>query len=305
MLLVSLVIFAIMRIIPGDPALLVLIGEEGEGTFTQDEYDEVARQLGTDRSLHVQYGRWMWGVIRGDFGDSFFYHDVTVADELKSRFPTTLELTVISILISFVVAVPLGVLSAVKQDTFLDYGAKVLTISGVALPTFWVAILVVFSLARLFNWLPPLGYAKLWEDPFTNLQQMIFPALVLAFYNTAFTARVTRSSMLEVLREDYIQTARSKGLIEFVIVFRHALKNAFLPVITVSGWQFSRLLGGAVLVEVIFLVPGLGRLLIESVLRRDLEIVQGVILVTAAMVLVVNLAVDLFYGWLNPRIRYD
>ena len=304
LLIVSFVIFGVMRVIPGDPALLVLVGDEGEGSYTQEEYDAVKAKLGLDKPLIEQYFRWIWRVLKLDFGASFFYHNVTVADELKSRLPVTGQLAVMAVLLSFVVAVPLGVLSAVKQDTWFDYAAKVVTISGVALPTFWVGILTVFILARWFGYLPPLGYADLWENPWTNLQQMIFPSLALAFNNMAFTARVTRSSMLEVLREDYIRTARSKGLVEMVVVFRHALKNAFLPVITVSAWQFSRLIGGAVLIEVIFLVPGVGRLLIESVLRRDLDFVQSIILVTAGLVLVVNLTVDLAYGWLNPRVRY-
>ena len=304
LIIVSFVIFGVMRIIPGDPALLVLVGDEGEGSYTQEEYDAVKRKLGLDKPLVEQYVRWIWRVLKLDFGASFFYHNVTVADELKSRTPITGQLAIMAVLLSFIIAVPLGGLSAVKQDTWFDYVAKVVTISGVALPTFWVGILMVFFLARVFDYLPPLGYVDLWENPWTNLQQMIFPSLALAFNNMAFTARVTRSSMLEVLREDYIRTARAKGLVEMVVVFRHALKNAFLPVITVSAWQFSRLIGGAVLIEVIFQVPGVGRLLIESVLRRDLEFVQSIILVTAGAVLVVNLTVDLFYGWLNPRVRY-
>jgi peptide/nickel transport system permease protein len=304
LVMVSFVIFGVMRIIPGDPALLVLVGDQGEGSYTQEEYDAVKARLGLDKSLGEQYGRWMWRVIKLDFGASFFYYNVTVADELKVRIPITGQLAIMAMLMSFVIAVPLGVLSAVKQDTWFDYVAKVVTISGVALPTFWVGILMVFFLSRYFDYLPPLGYVDLWENPWVNLQQMIFPALALAFNNTAFTARVTRSSMLEVLREDYIRTARSKGLVEMAVVFRHALKNAFLPVITVSAWQFSRLIGGAVLIEVIFQVPGVGRLLIESTLRRDLDFVQSIILVTAGLVLMVNLTTDLAYGWLNPRVRY-
>ncbi len=284
--------------------MLVLVGDQGEGSYTQEEYDEVKHRLGLDRPLFQQYLHWVWRVIKLDFGASFFYHNLTVADELKERIPVTAQLAVMAVVMSFIVAVPLGVLSAVRQDTWFDYVSKAITISGVAMPTFWVGILIVFVLARFFDYLPPLGYADLWENPWNNLQQIIFPALALAFNNMAFTARVTRSSMLEVLREDYIRTARSKGLVEMIVVFRHALKNAFLPVITVSAWQFSRLIGGAVIIEVIFLVPGVGRLLIESVLRRDLDFVQSIILVTACLVLIVNLVTDLCYGWLNPRVRY-
>ncbi len=200
--------------------MLVLVGDQGEGSYTQEEYDEVKHRLGLDRPLFQQYLHWVWRVIKLDFGASFFYHNLTVADELKERIPVTAQLAVMAVVMSFIVAVPLGVLSAVRQDTWFDYVSKAITISGVAMPTFWVGILIVFVLARFFDYLPPLGYADLWENPWNNLQQMIFPALALAFNNMAFTARVTRSSMLEVLREDYIRTARSKGLVEMSVVFR-------------------------------------------------------------------------------------
>ena len=305
LVLVSIIIFAVMRIVPGDPALLILAGTEGEGEYTERQLHELRVSLGTDKPIYTQYGKWIWGVVRGDFGESFWYRGVPVMDEIKNRFPITFELAVLSILISFILSVPIGVITAVKIDKWPDHLGKVFTISGVALPTFWVAILVVFVLARFFNWLPPLNYSNLWEDPVSNLQQLIFPALTLGFNNTAFQARVTRSSMLEVLREDYIRTARAKGLGESLVLFRHALKNAFLPVITVSGWQFSRLLGGAVLVEIIFLVPGTGQLLVDSVAVRDFNVIQALIFLAAFMVLTINLIVDLMYGWLNPKVRYS
>ncbi len=305
LVLVSIIIFAVMRIVPGDPALLILAGTEGEGEYTERQLHELRVSLGTDKPIYTQYGKWIWGVVRGDFGESFWYRGVPVMDEIKNRFPITFELAVLSILISFILSVPIGVITAVKIDQWPDHLGKVFTISGVALPTFWVAILVVFVLARFFNWLPPLNYSNLWEDPVANLQQLIFPALTLGFNNTAFQARVTRSSMLEVLREDYIRTARAKGLGESLVLFRHALKNAFLPVITVSGWQFSRLLGGAVLVEIIFLVPGTGQLLVDSVAVRDFNVIQALIFLAAFMVLTINLIVDLMYGWLNPKVRYS
>ena len=301
--LVSLVIFFIMRIIPGDLALMILAGPTGEGNYTQEDLERVQAMIGTDQRLHIQYLKWAGGVFQGDFGQIFFYN-VAVIDELKTRVPVTLELTVLAILIAFVVSVPLGVISAVKQDTWADYGAKLFTVAGVALPTFWVGILLVLFLSRVFGWLPPLGYAKLWEDPLKNLQQLIFPALALGYYNMAFTARITRSSMLEVLRDDYIRTARSKGLHEMMVIGRHALKNALMPVIAVSGWQFSRLLGGAVLIEIIFTVPGMGHMLVDSILHRDFNAVQAVILLVAAFVLFLNLLVDVINGWLDPRVRY-
>ena len=304
LLLVSVLVFILMRIVPGDPALLILIGtEDGSGTYTQEELDKVRHEIGTDRPLVVQYGSWIWGLARGDLGQSV-WDGTPVVDELKKRLPVTLELAVLSMIIATVIAIPLGVISAVKQDTWIDYAVKVYTVLGVAAPTFWIGILTIMALAFWFNWLPPLDYADLWEDPLKNLQQLIFPAIALAFFNMAFIARVTRSSMLEVLREDYIRTARSKGLAERVVIIRHALKNAFLPVITVSGWQFGRLIAGTVIIESIFLVPGMGRLLILSVIHRDFTMVQAITMIVTVMVLMTNLLVDTLYAWLDPRIRY-
>ena len=302
-LLVTVIVFALIRVIPSDPALLVLVGPTGEGSFTEEQLREMQRRLGTDRPVHEQYGVWMWGVVRGDLGDSIFYERPVVL-QLKEAVPVTLELAVLGMLLSFFVAVPLGVVAAIKQDTFVDHLAGLISFTGIGIPTFVVGVLMIYLLVTLFGWLPPLGYANLWEDPGKNLQQMIFPALALAFYNLAFTARVTRSAMLEVLREDYIRTARSKGLAERVVIFLHGLKNACLPVITVSGWQLARLMGGTVIIESIFLVPGMGRLLVESIFQRDYPLIQVEVLVIAAMILFVNLLVDIGYGLLDPRIRY-
>jgi peptide/nickel transport system permease protein len=296
-------VFVLLRLIPGDPAMVKLVGETGEAKFTQEQLAEMRAKLGTDRPFYVQYGDWVWGMLRLDFGESLFFEE-PVAKDLAAKFPITLELTVLALLIATLIAVPLGMLSAIKQDTPADYVARIITISGVALPNFWVGILIVYFLVLLFSWMPPLGYANVWEEPATNLKQLIFPALALGFYNMAFTARVTRSSMLEVYREDYIRTARSKGLAERVVVFRHALKNALLPMATVSGYEFGRLLAGTVVIENIFMVPGMGKLLIDSVLHRDYTTVQAIVVVTTVSVLILNLVLDVIYGWLNPRIRF-
>ena len=302
--LVTLLVFLLMRVLPGDPALLALAGPEGEGSFSQEDLESLRQKLGTDRPVHVQYVTWMLDLLQGDLGESFYYRGVPVIDELKSRVPVTVELAILAIALSFLVSIPLGVLSALYLDRWPDYLIKIFTIGGVSLPTFWVGIIIIFSLVWVFDWLPQIGYVPLWEDPLTNLKQFMFPALALGYHNSAYAARVTRSSMLEVLGEDYIRTARSKGLTESVVVFRHALKNAFLPVITITGASFAGLLGGTVIIEIIFTLPGLGNLLIDSILRQDYMIVQAVILTTALVVVVLNLLVDLTYGWLNPRIRY-
>lgn len=301
-LLVTILVFVILRMIPGDPAM-VLLGGEDDANFSLADLEEVRERLGTNRPIVVQYGDWVWRMFQLDFGTSFFY-DTPIYDDLAKRFPITLELTILALILANIVAIPLGVISALKQDTLADYAARIITISGIALPNFWIGIMMIFFLVLVFGWFPPLGYVDLWDDPAKNLQQLIFPALALGFANMAFIARVTRSAMLDVLREDYIRTARSKGLGESLIIYRHALKNALLPVVTVSGYEFGRLLGGTVVIEVIFLVPGMGRLLIDAISHRDFPMVQGIIVLITLMVLLLNMAMDLMYAWLNPRIRY-
>jgi peptide/nickel transport system permease protein len=304
LLIATILVFALFWIVPGDPALTILAGGEGDsGTVSAEQLEQLRQALGLDRPIYVQYASWLWNVLRGDLGTSLWYK-TPVWEQLKDRFLVTMELAIMAILLAFGVAVPLGITSAVKQDTGFDYLSRVLSTIGIALPTFWLGILMVYTLATFFQWLPPLGYATLWDDPLTNLQQLIFPALTLAFADLAFTARVTRSSMLEVMREDYLRTARAKGLMEILVVGRHALKNALLPVVTVSGYQFARLLGGVIIVESIFVVPGMGTLLIDSIVHRDFIVIQAVVLLIAAVVLVLNLMIDLLYGVLDPRIRY-
>ena len=301
-LLVSLLVFLVMWIVPGDAAIAILAAE-GQGSFTDKDLEILREDLGLDRPVYVQYGDWLWGLARGDLGDSLYYR-IPVLDDIRSRFFVTLEMAIIAIVIAALLAVPIGVLSAVKQDTFLDYAIRMFTLSGIALPSFWVGLLIVAALSYWFNWLPRLGYVNLWENPLANLEQLIFPALALAFTELAFSARITRSTMLEVMREDYMRTARAKGLSEMVVVGRHALKNALLPVITVSGWQLGRLLGGAVVIERIFVVPGIGNYLIDAVNHRDYTVIQALMMLAAILILVINFFIDLLYGWLDPRIRY-
>ena len=301
-LLVSLLVFLVMWIVPGDAAIAILAAE-GQGSFTDKDLEILREDLGLDRPVYVQYGDWLWGLAQGDLGDSLYYR-IPVLDDIRSRFFVTLEMSIIAIVIAALLAVPIGVLSAVKQDTFLDYAIRMFTLSGIALPSFWVGLLIVAALSYWFNWLPRLGYVNFWENPLANLEQLIFPALALAFTELAFSARITRSTMLEVMREDYMRTARAKGLSEMVVVGRHALKNALLPVITVSGWQLGRLLGGAVVIERIFVVPGIGNYLIDAVNHRDYTVIQALMMLAAILILVINFFIDLLYGWLDPRIRY-
>ena len=300
-LLITIIVFVVMRLIPGDACLAIL--SDGEATFTQEELADCRAELDLDKPLVVQYFDWVGGAVQGDFCDSLWFK-APVMVELKERIPVTVELTVVAMLIAVVFAVPLGILSAIKPESPIDYVARVFTLIGIALPTFMVAIFFILFLVAVFDWLPPLGYQPLWVDPRANLQQMIFPALALAIYEMAFVARVTRSAMMEIIREDYMRTARSKGLSETVVVLRHGLKNALLPVLTTSGWIFARLFGGTVIIETIFLVPGMGRILIEAIFQRDYTMIQAEIVIIAAFIVTINLVVDLLYGVLDPRIRY-
>ena len=302
LLLMTILVFVVMRIIPGDPAIALLEGDGG-GSYTAEDVERLRAKLGTDQNLVIQYVDWLGGILHGDFGDSYWFN-ASVMSELGDRMPRTLELALLAITLSVLFSVPMGILSAIKPDSCLDLGARMFTIVGIAIPNFLMAILMILFLLVVFNWLPPLGYVELWENPIRNLQQMIFPALALAIYDMAFIARVTRSAMMEVLREDYMRTARAKGLSERVVLVRHGLKNAFLPILTISGWQFARLFEGAVIIETIFLVPGVGRILIEAIFHRDFPMIQAVIVVIGTGVLLINLVVDLLYGWLDPRIRY-
>ncbi len=301
-LLVSIIVFTVMRLLPGDPALVIL--SEGDASFTQEELDDLRKQLGTDRPIPVQYLEWIGGLVQGDLGTSIWRSGQPVTKLVGERIPRTLELAVLAILIAVVFAVPLGVISAIKPDSFIDYIARVITLVGISIPTFFAGLLVVLLLSRGFGWLPPLGFDDIWEDPWNNIKQMFLPALALGFYDMAFIARVTRSSMMEIIREDYMRTARAKGLAERIVLVRHGLKNAVLPILTISGWQFGRLFGGTVIIESIFKVPGIGTLLIETVFQRDFPTIQAIIIVIAVSIVIINLLVDLLYGLLDPRIRY-
>lgn len=299
--LVSVIIFVIIRVVPGDPALAIL----GESQYTMEEYLSIRAMMGLDKPIFVQYWDWISGImLRFDFGQAI-RNNVPVAAELKNRFPLSMEIAVLTMLISLSIALPVGVFSALKQDTWGDYLARSFSILGLSIPTFWLGTLTVLILSRGFQYLPSLIYSPLWEDPGANLSALIWPALGLGFYMNATVARMTRAQMLEVMRQDYIRTAWSKGLQTRAVIIRHALKNAALPVITITGAQVGLLLGGSVIMETIFNLPGLGRLFIDSVGHRDYPMIQGLTLFFASIYLVVNLTVDLLYGWLDPRIRYQ
>ena len=302
-ILVSIIAFVMLRIVPGDPAVARLLGPTGNADYTQADLDLLRAKLGTDRSLVVQYGEWAFDLLRGDMGDSLI-DDSSVRDEIERRWPVSLELAIGGILISMVFALPLGIISAVRQNTWVDYLGRTVAIVGVTIPLFVFAVMLVFLLVVVFDWLPPLGYVNLWDNPATNMEQMIFPIMALSLTRIGYMARITRSGMLEVMREDYVRTARAKGLKESVVIGRHALQNAMLPVLTIAAFQFGILLGGTVVIENIFRLPGVGQYLLSSLTNRDYTAVQGVVMTIAGGILIINLLVDLAYGMLDPRIRY-
>jgi peptide/nickel transport system permease protein len=300
----SLLIFVLMRLVPGDIAEILVYQTGSESSAVQKrQIEQIRRELGLDRPVATQFLAWLGGAVRGDFGYSYSQRR-PVNEILAERFPRSMELAAITLLLAALWSIPLGVVSAVRQNTWLDYLVRVLSISGLSLPIFFTGVLILYLLVRVFRWLPPLEYVSLTEAPLENLKQLIWPALAQAYYISAPIMRLTRSQMLEVVRQDYVRTARAKGLGERGVMYRHALRNSLLPVVTFIGWWGGRLLGGVVIMEIIFAVPGMGLALVQAVSYRDYPTVQAIIFVMALIFLAVNLAVDLLYGWLDPRIRY-
>jgi peptide/nickel transport system permease protein len=297
LVLSSLIVFGLM---PGD-ALTQLMGESGN--VGERELAKLRRDLGLDRPYHEQYALWLWQMVSFNPGDSIFTNE-PIAVSLRKAIPVTLELAALAIVIGLVVAIPIGVISATRQDTASDYVGRMVAVSGLSLPDFWLATLVITFAAIWLQWIPPIGYVSLWDSPWRNLQQFVLPAAVLGFRLAAATMRMTRSTVLEVLREDYVRTAWAKGLGGRIVVYKHALKNALIPVVTIVGGQLGTLLAGTVVVETIFALPGMGRLTVEAILFRDYPVVQTNVMLVAATLVTLNLLVDLTYAWLDPRIRY-
>ena len=300
----SLLIFVLMRLVPGDIAEILVYQTGSESSAVQKrQIEQIRRELGLDRPVATQYLAWLAGAARGDFGYSYSQRR-PVSEILAERFPRSMELAAVTLLLAALWSIPLGVVSAVRQNTWLDYLVRVLSISGLSLPIFFTGVLILWALVRFFRWLPPLEFVSLLDDPAENLKQLVWPALAQAYYISAPIMRLTRSQMLEVVRQDYVRTARAKGLGERAVMYRHALRNSLLPVVTFIGWWGGRLLGGVVIMEIIFAVPGMGLALVQAVSYRDYPTVQAIIFLMALIFLAVNLAVDVLYGWLDPRIRY-
>jgi peptide/nickel transport system permease protein len=298
MLMVATAVFLLLRLTPGDPAGVIL-GPEA----TEERRLALRRELGLEDPLPVQYVRWLGKAVQGDLGRSIFLNKpVTVA--LAERAQPTLLLTILALLVSVLIGLPAGVIAARARGSWLDLGTMGVAMVGIAMPTFWLGLNLIFIFAVLLRWLPVAGYQPLSAGPWEALRYLILPAITLGVAQGALLARMTRSMMLEVLDQDYVRTARAKGLTERAVVLRHALRNAFIPLMTVIGLSFAALMGGAVVTEQIFTIPGVGRLLIQAIGRRDFPLVQGTVLVIAALYVLINLAVDLLYAVVDPRIRH-
>jgi peptide/nickel transport system permease protein len=297
---ISVAVFLLLRLIPGD-VVDALIG--AEFTLSPEARASLLRLLGLDVPIHVQYLTWVWAVLNGDLGRSL-RSGQPVLDLLLLRLPITAELSLLALALSVVIAIPLGVVSAVHRNSRVDFLARLFGLLGLSLPGFWLATMLILVASLYFKWLPPIIFISLRDDPVGNLKQMLLPTISLAMPLMAVTMRLTRSAMLEVLRQDYVRTARAKGLRERVVVYRHALRNALVPVVTIVGIQMGHLLGGAVIIEQIFGLPGVGWMLLQGIYQRDYPVVQGGVLFVAVVFLFLNLFVDLLYAYLDPRIKY-
>jgi peptide/nickel transport system permease protein len=298
---VAVVTFFLIRVIPGDVVELRLAGDRGSVS------DEVLRQerarFGLDQPIWKQFVVWTTGVARLDFGTSMWTGS-PIWDEIKLRFALSLQVAVMATVIAVLLALPLGVLAALKQDTWVDYAVRIFSIAGLATPSFWLGIVFILAFLIIFRWLPPMVYTPFWVNPWQNMLQLIWPALAVGYRYSAVATRMTRSAMLEVLREDYVRTARAKGLVQRLILVRHALKNAMLPVVTVIALEFAFLIGGLVVTEQVFNLNGIGLLLVQAVSHRDYTLIQALVMLVAGIFIVVNFLMDAMYAWLDPRIRY-
>ena len=303
--LVSLLTFLALRVLPGDAAILMVAGggpSEASTNVAQEELGQLRASLGLDAPWPLQYGRWLGDVLTLDMGRSLV-SGRDVWGDVARKLPVTVELAALATLVALLVGLPAGLFSALRQDTWGDYVVRVLALGGISLPHFWLATLVLLAGLFFFAWTPPVEYVGLFQDPLANLSQLLWPALVLGYSGGAIVARMTRSALLEVLRQDYIRTARAKGLPEAAVVRRHALSNALLPVVTVVGLLLATLVTGAIIMEQVFALPGLGLYLLDGVRQRDYVVVQSVVLLFTLAVLLINLTVDAAYAWLDPRIR--
>jgi peptide/nickel transport system permease protein len=298
---VAVVTFFLIRVIPGDVVELRMAGDRGAVS------DEILKQerarYGLDQPIWKQFATWMIGMTHLDFGTSMWTGS-PIWDEIKLRFALSLQVAIMSTIVAVLLAVPLGIVAALKQDSWVDYAVRLFSIAGLACPSFWLGILFILTFLIVFKWLPPMVYTPFWVNPWQNMLQLIWPALAVGYRYSAVATRMTRSAMLEVLREDYVRTARAKGLAQRLILTRHALKNAMLPVMTVIALEFAFLIGGLVVTEQVFNLNGIGLLFVQAVAHRDYTLIQALVMLVAGIFIFVNFAMDAMYAWVDPRIRY-
>ena len=297
---VAVITFVVMRLVPGDIVALRYAGS----SVPQDIIDKERAILGLDKPMIEQFLSWIGSLAHLDFGQSLWTGN-SIMDEVWVRLPLTLELAVVASALAVVIAIPLGIVAAVKQDTWIDYAIRIFSVGGLAMPSFWIGIMLVLGTLTFFGWAPPLVYTSFFDDPVANLSQLVLPAISVGYRYSAVSMRMTRSTLLDVLREDYVRTARAKGLRDTTVVVRHALRNALLPVITVVSLEFAFLIGGLVVTEQVFNLNGIGKLLVDAVAHRDYPLIQALVLLLSAVFVLVNFAVDMLYVVLDPRIRYS
>ncbi|HYA31034.1 MAG TPA: ABC transporter permease [Acidobacteriota bacterium] len=299
---VALLVFFLLRVAPGD---IVELKYAGSGTFAPKEaLDRERAQLGLDKPLVQQFAVWIAGVVRFDFGTSMWTGQ-PITDEIKIRLELSLQLALMATLVAVLIAIPCGTLAALNQDTWIDYLVRIFSIGGLAIPSFWLGIIIILGFLIVFKWMPPLTFTSFWVDPRANLAQLIWPALAVGYRYSAMATRMTRSAVLDVLREDYVRTARAKGLWERAVIVKHALRNALLPIVTVIGLEFAFLIGGLVVTEQVFNLNGIGMLFVDSVTHRDYTTTQALVLVVSFAFIFMNFLIDLLYAWLDPRIHYQ
>ena len=304
----AVLVFLLLRLIPGDICDMRLAGEGG--LVDEETLNTCRIAMGLNKSLWLQFFDFIWGFIRFDLGISMWTGQ-PIRHEIGRRFHLSLQVAIMATVASIIIAIPLGTISAIKQNTWIDYFVRAFSIAGIAIPSFWLGIIIILGLlitTQYFSgtpWMPPIQFVPIWEDPMHNLSQLLWPALATGYRYSAVATRMTRSTLLEVLREDYVRTARAKGLLEKVIINRHALKNAMLPVVTVIGIEFAFLMGGLVVTEQVFNLNGLGKLFVESVDHHDFTMTQALVMLVVTIFVFTNLIVDIFYAWLDPRIRYS
>ena len=300
---VAVLIFFLLRLMPGDPVATMLLGDGGGANIPKDLIAQERARLGLDQPLWVQFFKWFWSVLQGDFGVSM-WTGKPVIYEIGIRLELSLQVAVMATILAVLLALPLGTLSAVFKDTWIDQSIRVFSIAGLAVPSFWLGMIIILLLLTAFSWIPPLTFTPFLKDPWENLSQLIWPALAVGYRYSAVSTRMMRSSILEVLQEDYIRTARAKGVIERLVVARHALRNALLPVVTVIGLEFAFLIGGLVVTEQVFNLNGIGKLFVQAIARSDYTMIQGLVLLVSVFFVLVNFVMDLMYAFLDPRIRY-